>query len=227
MKSVDFNRHRRAQLAPADDGSYYIERALGVRKLKELRRLVRRLGDLGALLFTTATDPIAVDAGAEDFLALEAGGWKGKAGTAAACHDDIRHFIKAALGALAAERKVAIHRILLDGSPVAAAITLRSADTAWFWKIAYDESFARYSPGVVLTTALTEELADDAAVARTDSCATANHPMIDHIWRERLTLCDRLVAVRPGAGFAWARRLEFVRHRGIGALKRLRGRFPR
>ena len=99
-------------------------------------------------------------------------------------------------------------------------ITLRSGGSAWFWKIAYDEQFARYSPGVMLTVAVTEELADDATIARTDSCATADHPMIDHIWRERLTLCDRLVAVRPEAPFAYARRAEALRRTAVSAARR-------
>jgi hypothetical protein len=45
-------------------------------------------------------------------------------------------------------------------------------------------SFARFSPGVLLQR---DNLAmlNDPAIAMTDSCASADHPMIDHIWRER------------------------------------------
>ena len=86
---------------------------------------------------------------------------------------------------------------MLDGRAIAAAITLRSGDTAWYWKTAYDEKFARFAPGVLLSAALTEELADDAAIARTDSCAAPGNATLDHIWSERLALCDRLIAVRP------------------------------
>ncbi|HTP93398.1 MAG TPA: GNAT family N-acetyltransferase, partial [Xanthobacteraceae bacterium] len=109
--------------------------------------------------------------------------------------------------------------------PIAAAITLRSVDTAWFWKIAYDEAFARYSPGVMLTVALTEELAEDPTLARADSCATADHPMIDHIWREQLALCDRLIALRPTAPFMLARRAESLRRAAVVGLKHIRGWF--
>ena len=38
------------------------------------------------------------------------------------------------------------------------------------------------------------------SIARVDSCATADHPMIDHIWRERLALADLLVRVGPDGG---------------------------
>jgi CelD/BcsL family acetyltransferase involved in cellulose biosynthesis len=227
MPAADFNRHRRAQLAPGGDRLLYVERSLGQHKHKELRRGVRRLGEVGAILFTTATAPSAVAAALEGFFKLESRGWKGQAGTAAVCHDEIRSFIKAAVTGLAAQGKVAINRILIDGRAIAATIMLRSADAAWFWKIVYDENFAQYSPGVILTLVVTEELVDDAAIARTDSCATPNHPMIDHIWRERLALCDRLVAVRPQASFSYARRLELLRSVAIAAARGFRRRFRR
>jgi hypothetical protein len=222
VAAADFNRHSRAQLVPRGDRSLYVEWALDVHKYKELRRMGRRLADLGAMLFTTKTEASDVAAGIEDFSALEARGWKGRAGTALSGHDDIRQFVKRALTGLAAEGKVSIDRFYFDGRPIAVTITLRSADAAWFWKIAYDENYARYSPGVILTAAITEQLADDVTIARTDSCATANHPMIDHIWRERLTLCDRLIAVRPDAPFATVRRLETLRRGAIRAVKDIR-----
>jgi CelD/BcsL family acetyltransferase involved in cellulose biosynthesis len=227
MPIADFNTHQRAQLVPDDDRLFYVERTLGRHKHKELRRYVRRLGDIGALLFTTATEPETVAGAIEDFFKLEMRGWKGEAGTAASLHDDIRNFIIAAVDGLAAEGKVAINRIFIDGSAIAVTITLRSADTAWFWKTVYDEKFAQHSPGVVLTFAVTEDLVEDTTLVRTDSCAAANHPMIDHIWRERLTLCDRLIAVRPLVSFASVRRLEMLRNAAVAAAKAVRNQMHR
>jgi CelD/BcsL family acetyltransferase involved in cellulose biosynthesis len=227
MPVADFNTHQRAQLVPDDDRLFYVERTLGQHKHKELRRYVRRLGDIGALLFTTATEPETVAGAIEDFFKLEMRGWKGEAGTAASLHADIRDFITAAVAGLAAEGKVAINRIFIDGSAIAVTIMLRSADTAWFWKTVYDEKFAQHSPGVVLTFAVTEDLVEDTTLVRTDSCAAANHPMIDHIWRERLTLCDRLIAVRPLASFASVRRLEMLRNAAVAAAKAVRNQMHR
>jgi CelD/BcsL family acetyltransferase involved in cellulose biosynthesis len=228
MPAADFNRHRRALLAPpADQRPQYVERSLSARRLKELRRIGRRLSDLGALLFTTARDHAAVAAAADEFLALEASGWKGKAGTAAARRADTRRFMQSALRDLAAEGKVAVNRVLLDGHAIAASITLRSADCAWFWKIAYDERFARYSPGVMLTIALSEDLLAETDITQTDSCATANHPMIDHIWRERLALCDLMIGVRPQALYSAAQRLERLRGRLIALGRNARNKFRR
>src|ERR1700692_1743081 len=227
MPVADFNLHQRAQLVPDGDRLFYVERTVGQHRHKELRRYVRRLGDIGALLFTTATEPETVAAAIADFFTLESRGWKGKAGTAAILDDDIHGFITAAVAGLAAEGKVAINRIFIDGRAIAVTVTLRSGDTAWFWKIVYDEKFAQHSPGVVLTFAVTEDLAEDTTLLRTDSCATANHPMIDPIWRERLALSDRLIAVRPLASFSAVRRMEMLRNAAIAAAKAVRSQMHR
>ena len=74
--------------------------------------------------------------------------------------------------------------ISLDGEPIAMLASFITPPGAFSYKTAFDERFARYSPGVLLQR---ENLAmlDDASVAWCDSCAAADHPMIDHIWRER------------------------------------------
>src|SRR5207237_2776136 len=108
---------------------------------------------------------------------------------------------------------------------IAATVTLQSGNTAWCWKIAYSEGVARFSPGVQLVCELTERLMADANVARIDSCAAAEHPMIDHIWRERLALSDRLIAVRRSLmPFGLACRIERLRRGAIAAAKQLRSR---
>jgi CelD/BcsL family acetyltransferase involved in cellulose biosynthesis len=228
MPAAAFNRHRRALLAPQpDERTHYIERALSARRLSRLRRRGRQLGELGALMFTKSTESDAVDAALDDFFMVEASGWKGAAGTAALADPAVYDFVRTALQVLAREGKVAINRILIDGAAIAAAITLRSGDAAWFWKIAYDERFARYSPGVLVALAVTENLLDDAELASADSCAPAEHPMIDHIWRERLPLCDLIVALRPQAPFRLARRLEGLRNAAIAGAKQLRDKLRR
>ena len=69
-----------------------------------------------------------------------------------------------------------MHRLLVGERPVAAMVMLGSGNTSWCWKIAYDETFAHYSPGVLLTLDATEALLADPAVAYADSCATGGHP---------------------------------------------------
>jgi len=84
---------------------------------------------------------------------------------------------------------------------------------------------SKFSPGVQIACELTDQLAADRAVARTDSCAAAGHPMIDHIWRERLAVSDRLIALKASAvPFTVASGLESLRRYGIATAKSLRDR---
>jgi CelD/BcsL family acetyltransferase involved in cellulose biosynthesis len=226
-RSAAFSCHQRALLAPGVDRAGYLERAVPTRKRKELRRQRRRLEEIAALRFTTATSPADIGSALQDFLVLEASGWKGIAGTAAVNDTETRHFIETTVTALAAEGKARIDRMALNGRAIAAAITLTSGGTAWCWKIAYSEAFSRSSPGVQLALELTDSLLGRPEIARADSCATANHPMIDHIWRERLPLCDRLIALKSWAWtFALACQFEGLRRALIATAKRLRDRLP-
>jgi CelD/BcsL family acetyltransferase involved in cellulose biosynthesis len=221
-ESVAFAPHQRALLAPTGERSSYLERALPHKKLKELGRQLRRLGEDGDIVWEIAREGAAVEAALADFLTLEAAGWKGRTGTAAAHDRAIRAFLEAAVPALARDGQAAIMRLLLVRQPIAALIVLRSGDTAWCWKIAYDEGHARASPGVQLMLHATRALLADQGLIQVDSCAAPDHPMIDHIWRERLALADRLV--RPGpsghATFAVMRTLETMRRGAIAAAKR-------
>jgi CelD/BcsL family acetyltransferase involved in cellulose biosynthesis len=224
-QSRSLAQHRRALLAPAGERAAYLDEAIGRKRRKELNRLLKRLGEDGVVASVSAGDPAGVADALEDFLALEAGGWKGRAGTAARDHAEIAAFMRVAVGALAGEGKAQVSRLCIDERAIAAVVTLRSAASAWCWKIAYDERYARFSPGVQLLRDLTQRLLGDPAVARADSCATADHPMIDHIWRERLALADVLLSV--GAGklrFMLACRLEGLRRTAIAGAKALRDR---
>jgi CelD/BcsL family acetyltransferase involved in cellulose biosynthesis len=226
--SIALAAHQRALLAPAADRAHYLDHAVGAKKRKELRRQRKRLAEAGPLVSDIVSEPSAMAAALGDFLALEAAGWKGRAGTAARSDDRIRGFMEQAVIGLAHEGKAQVARLTAGGAPIAAIVTLRSGPTAWCWKIAYDESYARFSPGVQLLLDATQALLDDPGSARADSCATAGHPMIDHIWRERLALADHLVQVRPHqrASFAAAVTLERLRGAAIASLKRLRGLVP-
>ena len=219
-----YGAHARALLAPDSARKTYLDRALSPKKLKELRRQRRRLLEHGLLKLTTAREPDTIVPALSDYLRLEAAGWKGRAGTAARRHAAILNFVHEAVTALAAEGGARVDRLIQDERTLAATITLRAGETAWLWKIAYNEAARRASPGVQLTLDVTESILADTTIARVDSCATADHPMIDHLWRERLALADLLIAPSAaGMGqFRIARHLETLRRALIASAKRAR-----
>ena len=216
-----FGRHQRAVLAPGDDRAGYLDAALGRKKRKELNRQRRRLHEAGGVTFALAREPAAIAAAMTDFFALEGRGWKGAGGTAATQLPAVHTFLERAVAGLAAHGQARVARLLHAGQPVAAGVLLTSGDGAWFWKVAHDERAARASPGVQLTLDLSEAVLADAGIAWCDSCAAADHAMIDSIWRERRPMVDQLIGLTPRY-FALACRLETMRRGAIELGRRVR-----
>jgi hypothetical protein len=125
---------------------------------------------------------------------------------------------------LAREGKAQLHLLKLDGRPIAVAIVLFSGDRAWFWKTAYDERYAHFSPGVLNALDLTAALGRDPRLSLVDSCAVAPHPMVDHLWGERLVVADWLVPLAGRGPLMLGLAAERLRRAAIAALKPVRDR---
>ena len=188
--------HQRASLDATRAADELLHDALGGKKLKELRRQRHRLAEHGAIGFDVARTREQVAAALETFLKLEASGWKGKRGTALMQDAGDAAFIRRAAPALAESGQCEIVTLTAGATPLAAGIVLRHQDRAFFFKLGIDEHFARFSPGVQLTLDLTRHLCADPAIASADSTASADHPMINPIWRGRFSIGDVLIPLR-------------------------------
>jgi CelD/BcsL family acetyltransferase involved in cellulose biosynthesis len=222
--------YRRAGLDARGDAETVLRTALSAKKLKELRRQRNRLEDAGAVLFETISAPDRIGPALEAFLKLEAKGWKGVRGTALIQHDGDAAFIRMAAPALAARGQFEVATLTRNGETLAAGLILRDGGRAWFFKIAMDETEARTSPGVQLTLDLTRHFCADAGIDFADSSADGEHPMIDHLWRERIAIADIFVPLSPRDPSAAAigalvgarsRAIDFVRK-----LRRIREKLP-
>jgi hypothetical protein len=188
----------RACLDARRDAEELLRDALGAKKLKELRRQRHRLAEHGAVRFEVARTPAAAAAALEIFLRLEASGWKARRGTALIQDDGDAAFVRGAVAALAETGQCEIVTMHAGETAVAAGIVLRHQDRAFYFKLGIDERFAKFSPGVQLTLDLTRHLCADPAIATADSTASADHPMINPIWRGRFAIGDVLIPLRRG-----------------------------
>ena len=184
----------RALLASDLSPEAYLEASLTGKKRKELRRQQRRLGEEGELVVERLADDTALPAWTEEFLALEARGWKGAAGSALACDPRTALLFADALAGAALAGRLERLALRLDGRAIAMLASFRTPPGAFSYKTAFDEAFARFSPGVLLQC---ENLAvlDDPAIRWVDSCAAEDHPMIDHLWRERRAIARHSIAI--------------------------------
>jgi hypothetical protein len=191
----------RAMLATQMDPDAYWDESVRAKKRKELRRQWARLNEQGVLTtdqLSTATHAAAVDDWVDEFLKLEASGWKGANGSSLSSNADTDGFFRAAMCAAQASGQLEITALRIDGRAIAMLITLFSGQAGFSFKTAFDEDFARFSPGVLLQR---ESLAilSQRQLDWIDSCAAQDHPMIDSLWRERRTVLS--VALPLPGGF--------------------------
>jgi len=178
------HREERALLQSGLSPDAYLEASLSGKKRKEIRRQWNRLAELGNLTIERRRDADGLDDWIGEFLALEAAGWKGRAGSALASGEATEALFRDALSGAAAHGRLERLALRLDGKPVAMLATFLTPPGAYSYKTAFDERFARFSPGVLLQREYLDMLTRPE-IAWTDSCAAEDHPMIDHIWRER------------------------------------------
>ncbi|UIJ94344.1 GNAT family N-acetyltransferase [Sinorhizobium meliloti] len=167
------------------DGPTYLREAVSSQHLRELKRQWNNLAKQGALVYNVTRQPDEIRLRMEEFLVLEASGWKGRERSAMIMDRFRAAFAREAVNNLAEADSVRIHTLDLDGKAIATVIVLLMAGEAFAWKTAYDERFAKYSPGKLLVAELTEWHLDDANIIRSDSCAVPDHPVMSRLWQER------------------------------------------
>lgn len=171
---------------PGEDADLYLRRALGASYKKRMQQF-RAATRAGSLSFQRRRG-IAAREGFEDFLALEAGGWKGEARTAILSRAADAAYFRKLVAGFADIDGLQLDTLLLDERPIAMGVLIESAGTRHFLKIAYDETQSRLSPGRTLTIAMVR--ADFAGTPSTvfDSGAGDGVDAGTYVWGERMLM---------------------------------------
>lgn len=117
--------------------------------LRKAHNRLRESGE-GAPEFVWLTGERAEPRHLASFLALEASGWKGRAGSAIGQAAPLRAFYEALCENMRRLGTLEWHFMTLRGRTVAAHLALRTGRSLSLLKIAYDEGLARFSPGSLL-----------------------------------------------------------------------------
>ena len=176
---------KRPMLQSPLDGPAYLGKSISPHHIRDMRRQQRHLERLGTFEYTVSRQPGELLRDVEEFLLLEARGWKGKKRTAMLNDRMQAAFAREAVFNLAEIDAVRIHSLRLNDQLIASMIVFIMGGEAYTWKTSYDETLAKYSPGKLLLTKLTEWHLDDLNIRRTDSCALPDHPLMSRFWQER------------------------------------------
>jgi CelD/BcsL family acetyltransferase involved in cellulose biosynthesis len=202
--------HTRALLR--NDGRLLLAQVPGERR-KKLRKAEQRLAKTGPVDYVSLAQDGDVEAWLDDFLRLEASGWKLQAGTALGCHDADRQFFL---------------DVARAGRPIAMLCNFHAGDGSFAFKVAFNEDFSRYSPGALLELENLRQVEASPALHWMDSCTDAGESLVRHLWADRRIIQTVLLETgRTPGGLAlavlplwrWLRRrvgavLGWLRHPG-------------
>jgi CelD/BcsL family acetyltransferase involved in cellulose biosynthesis len=183
--SLVSHSYTRAVLRRAPTAEEFLTRALAGKRRKELRRQRARLAEQGELSLEELPPGQDPRSWVEEFLELEAAGWKGREGVAAAHAQADRDFMAEMAVRAASEGRLQMLALRLNRKPVALKLNLISGEGAFAFKITFDESFSRFSPGVLLELDNVEKAHQLPGLRWMDSCAAPNRFMINHLWPDR------------------------------------------
>lgn len=200
--SLSFVSHlyTRALLRPRASGDDYLRSAVSREHRKDLRRRRNRLSETGNLEMTSLETDGDAHKWIEDFMQLEASGWKSKLGGALASNETNRAYFRAVAIEAFRRGRLRLLALELNGKAVAQKCNFLAGNGAFAFKIAYDENYARYSPGLLLELENIKDFHDSQEIEWMDSCAVPNHPMINRLWLDRRTIQTVLIPTgKPGS----------------------------
>ncbi len=211
----------RAILRRASDGDAYLAAAMSGDQRRELRRKEKRLKDAGSVRYVRLGKDGDAASWIEDFIRIEASGWKGKAGGALACREPDLAFSRALFrGAFERGRLHAVG-VDLDGKAIARELCLLGGDGAFSVRIAYDEHYARFAPGLLCEMENIRAFHDAPAPAPQwmDSYTSSENATIGKLWKDRIRI-ERVAAALDGWGGLVLAALPMLRRakRSVSAL---------
>jgi CelD/BcsL family acetyltransferase involved in cellulose biosynthesis len=189
-----YRSRERATLVRREEAGYH--EGMRAHHRRELRRLRRGLERLVGAVPTTrevSSDPVA----SERFLALERASWKGRAGTAFASSPRHAEFFRTVCERFADAGRLELLAFEAGDRTLAMKCNLLAGEAVFCFKIAFDEEFARFSPGLQLELDNVERFHEGSA-AWMDSCAAPDHPMINRLWPDRRRI-QTVLLPSPGA----------------------------
>lgn len=187
----------RALLRPdGADAHAYVARAISPGARREWTRLRRRLAERGALEVRRLQPGEDALPWIDAFLTMEREGWKGPDGGALLGAPALASAFAATCVRAHAAGRLHFLGLYLGDTPVALQVNLLAGGAGFALKVAFDERFAKYSPGALLELDNIQDQLDRPGFCWMDSCTRANHPLMHRLWGERRTIRHLLIA--PG-----------------------------
>jgi CelD/BcsL family acetyltransferase involved in cellulose biosynthesis len=208
--------YTRPILRRASDAQTYLASCMAGDMRRELRRREKRLAEAGRLEHVVLRSPSELPRWIDEFLVLEASGWKGRRGSALACSEPNRRFAGRLLTGAFERGRLLMAGLDLDGRPIARYCALAAGEGAIAFKTGFDESLRRFAPGTLALADLTALAHERPGLQWIDSYTAPGNDMMGAVWKHRRTVQRLAFAtdLRGEAALALLPALRFARRIG-------------
>jgi len=190
----DFRADRRFERAKLDcEGEP--DAAIKPKDRRRLASLTRKLErEVGPVVFTGLSGEADVPRMAARFLELENSGWKGRQGCSLSSRDDTCAFFEAVMVEAAGEGMLDVLSLSAGGKVIAMSTHFVGPMRGFGFKMAFDEGYASYAPGLLLLDELTRRF-HALDVAEVDSCSAPDQQPVSRMWQGRRELVEGRVSL--------------------------------
>lgn len=180
----------RAFLTPYASAEDYLASTFKPKKRRAMQKREDQLRQHGEVDYGTLTSERALSQWIEEFLAVEASGWKGQAATAFASVPGGADFFRSICWNAHGRGRLEMHALRLSGRPIALLCLFSAHGELAAFRTAYDEQFSRYGPGVLLAVWHSCMLHEREEVRAMDSCADPESRLDNELWLGRRRLAS-------------------------------------
>jgi hypothetical protein len=133
----------------------------------------------------------------DDFLAMEAAGWKGRAGGAFAMRPGHAEFMRQMCGNFRDSGRLQLWALRVGDQNLAMKLNLAANDTLFCHVIAFDEGYAGLSPGLQLEVENFQLFHDQPQFRVMDSCAGPDNMFANRLYPDRRSLINLTIGSGP------------------------------
>ena len=155
---------------------------------RRLRRKEKRLSERGPVKHLVLQPGDDVGRWIDEFLQLEASGWKGRRGSALASSESGRRYFANIATSAFRHGRLLMLGLDFDGRAIARRCAFVAGEGSFAFKTAYDEKFADFSPGAMLEMDSIRQLSALPGVRWMDSCAASDNVLVNRLSNDRKTI---------------------------------------
>ena len=189
--------------------------AVSVQLRRRFAKKERRLAERGRFERVRLAPGGDIGRWIEDFLALEARGWKGRKGSAMAFTEANRRFAAEIFTGAFQRGRLLMGGFDFEGRPIGRRASFLARDGAYAFKTAYDETMAEFSPGAMLELDNVRELDATPGLEWMDSLTEDGNLALERMGPDERPMESLAVALGAWGGMAAVAlpALRWARHR--------------